>query len=133
MLQTIEMHTDQAVEAVALDILDTVFVRVTGVAPRALRAYGDGDALLLLLRFDPALLERPSMSTVEPLVDIAFMALPTLIADAVRERTGRGFLPGNLTVCAERGLAVFGFTVLDEQSAAAGRPLCIGGGLRLAS
>ena len=135
MLHTIETNTQQDVDAVAMHALETLFVGVSGESPLALRAYGDGDALLLLLRFDPALLEDASGPSVEPLIDVAFMALPALIADAVHERTGRRIRPGNLTVSAERGLAVFGFTVLglDEPSADAGHLLRIGSGLRLAS
>jgi hypothetical protein len=40
--------------------------------------------------------------------------MPDLIAEAVTDATGRTLMPGNLSICAERGLAVFAFSVLDN-------------------
>jgi hypothetical protein len=49
-----------------------------------------------------------------PFLDTAFAAMPGMIASAVEARTGQCLAPGNLSVCAERGLAVFAFSSLEE-------------------
>ena len=77
-----------------------------------MRAYQDEDAILLLLRFDPAETENGSLERCSPLLDTAFLAMPGMIASAVEARTGRRLSPGNLSVCADRGLAVFAFSAL---------------------
>ena len=101
------------IDLLAGEALGNLYTAVTGEAPRRLHAYHDDDALLLLLRFDPALLADASGEQFEPLIDISFMAMPDLIAEAVTDATGRTLMPGNLSICPERGLAVFAFSVLD--------------------
>jgi len=112
-------RTDE-IDLVAGEVLGNLYTAVTGEAPRRLHAYRDEDALLLLLRFDPALLSDASGEQFEPLIDISFMAMPNLIAEAVTDATGRKLMPGNLSICAERGLAVFAFSVLDGDDASLG-------------
>lgn len=106
-------RTDE-IDSLAGEVLGNLYTAVTGEAPRRLNAYLDDDALLLLLRFDPALLSDASGEQFEPLIDISFMAMPDLVAEAVTEATGRTLMPGNLSICAERGLAVFAFSLLDD-------------------
>ena len=106
-------RTDE-IDSLAGEVLGNLYTAVTGEPPRRLHAYQDDDALLLLLRFDPALLSEANGEQFEPLIDISFMAMPDLIAEAVTDATGRTLMPGNLSICAERGLAVFAFSVLDE-------------------
>jgi hypothetical protein len=101
----------QPVEAVAAALLRSLFEGVAGEPPLALRAYHDDDTVLLLLRFDASLFEDTSGIRFEPLVEISLMAMTELIAEAVEERTGRKLVPGDLSVCAERGLAVFAFAL----------------------
>lgn len=103
-----------AIDSVAGEVLGNLYTAVTGAEPRRLHAYQDDDALLLLLRFDPSLLSDASGEQFEPLIDISFMAMPDLVAEAVTDATGRTVMPGNLSICAERGLAVFAFSVLDD-------------------
>src|SRR5579871_704857 len=100
-------HSPEPLEAIAASVLESLYAGVVGEPPLALRAYGDEGSVLLLLRFDQGKLEDASGARFEPLIDIALMAMPELIADAVHELTGALLVPGNLSVCAERGLAVF--------------------------
>jgi hypothetical protein len=117
------------VDALAGEVLGNLYAAVTGEAPRRVRAYHDDDALLLLLRFDPSLLSHDSGEAFEPLVDISFMAMPDLIAEAVHETIGRTLMPGNLSICAERGLAVFAFSMLEEDDLGDGDPFVMSGPL----
>jgi hypothetical protein len=105
-----------AIDSVAGEALGNLYTAVTGEAPRRIRAYHEDDALLLLLRFDPSLLPDSSGEHFEPLIDISFMAMPDMIAEAVHEATGRTVMPGNLSICLERGLAVFAFSVLEDNA-----------------
>ena len=133
MLRVIESVEEGTVEGVASEILGTLYRGVVGEAPLALRAYRDDDAVMLLLRFDPALLENRGAAPIEPLIEISFLAMPELVADAVRERTGRTLIPGNLSVCADRGLAVFAFSVFDEDRVDPRYTYSLDSGLRIAS
>src|SRR5271155_864474 len=108
-------HVDE-VDSLASEALASLYTAVAGETPRALRAYREDDALLLLLRFDPALLVDASGEHFEALIDVSFMAMPELIAEAVRQGTGRTLAPGNLSICSQRGLAVFTFSVLEDDS-----------------
>ena len=112
-------RTDE-IDSLAGEVLGNLYTAVTGEPPRRLHAYQDDDALLLLLRFDPSLLSEANGEQFEPLIDISFMAMPDLIAEAVTDATGRTLMPGNLSICAERGLAVFAFSVLDEHAESLG-------------
>ena len=119
------------IDSLAGEALGNLYTAVTGEPPRRLHAYHDDDALLLLLRFDPALLADASGEQFEPLIDISFMAMPDLVAEAVTEATGRTLLPGNLSICPERGLAVFAFSLLDDDddSFGDGDPFVVSGPL----
>ena len=94
----------------AVTVVADLYRAVTGRSPRALRAYQDEDALLVLLRFDPQEMHVDPDDGVEPLLQTAFMAMPGMVATAVHARSGAQLVPGNLSVCPERGLAVFAFT-----------------------
>jgi hypothetical protein len=99
----------------ASEVLKDLYTAVCGHEPLAVRAYQDEDAILLLLRFDPAELERRRSDRCAPLLDTAFLAMPGMVASAVEARAGRRVAPGNLSVCADRGLAVFAFSVLEDR------------------
>ncbi|HUB76138.1 MAG TPA: hypothetical protein VL977_03730 [Solirubrobacteraceae bacterium] len=99
----------------AREVLIDLYAALSGRSPTAVRVYGEADALLLLMRFDPAELSGLREMPFEPLIDTTFIALPSMIASAVENRTGRTLYPGNLSVCAERGLAVFAFSALGEE------------------
>jgi hypothetical protein len=110
-------NTPPSIDPVGLlasEVLKDLYRAVCGHEPAAVRAYQDEDAILLLLRFDPAETENGSLEGCSPLLDTAFLAMPGMIASAVEARTGRRLSPGNLSVCADRGLAVFAFSALDE-------------------
>jgi hypothetical protein len=136
-LQTTSRFQTDRLDSLATSVLANLYTAVTGEAPRALRAYYDDDTMLLLLRFNPALLADPSGEHFEPLIDISFMAMPEMIAEAVREGTGRTLVPGNLSICAQRGLAVLAFSVLEDDDDGDSDPFTIpdsrsDGGLRRA-
>ncbi len=103
-------ESPQTASDLAVTIAADLYRAVTGQAPRALRAYQDQDALLVLLRFDPDEMRVDPADGVEPLLQTAFMAMPGMVVTAVRARSGAQLVPGNLSVCPERGLAVFAFT-----------------------
>ncbi|HEX4035201.1 MAG TPA: hypothetical protein VHX66_12235 [Solirubrobacteraceae bacterium] len=105
--------TSENVECIAAEVLRDLYWAFAGEPPRALRAYRDEDALLLLLRFEASRDAEP---------DVAFMALPSMVAEAVTHRTGRVLVPRDASVCASSGLAVLGFALLDAASGAL-RPL----------
>lgn len=98
----------------ASDVLTELYRAVCGHAPRAVRAYHDDDALLILVRFDPAHMSDIGPDGFDQLLDGAFVAMPGMIASALEARTGRRMVPGNLSVCEDRGLAVFAFNAADE-------------------
>lgn len=102
-----------ALGELAREVLIDLYHALSGQSPRAVRVYGEDDALLLLLRFDPSELAGSSDESFEPLIDTTFIALPSMIASAVHRRAGRTLYPGNLSVCADRGLAVFAFSALE--------------------
>jgi hypothetical protein len=111
-------HSSEAAElgALAREVLIDLYRALSGHAPKAVRVYGEDDALLLLLRFDPGELAGLAEGQFEPLIDTTFIALPSMIAGAVGRRAGRTLYPGNLSVCADRGLAVFAFSALGEEA-----------------
>jgi hypothetical protein len=114
-------ENDQSAEGapgeLAREVLIDLYSALSGHAPKAVRVYGEGDAMLLLLRFDPAELWRSDQITDEPLVQATFGALPDMIASAVERRQGRILLAGDLSVCVERGLAVFAFQAVGDPPA----------------
>ena len=116
------MHDSTASQPVSIDpigllaseVLRDLYQAVTGHEPAAVRSYRDEDAILLLLRF-----ARNESADVDgddfvPFLDTAILAMPGMVASAVEARTGQRLAPGNLSVCAERGLAVLAFSVLEE-------------------
>ncbi len=100
----------------ASEVLRDLYRAVCGSEPAAVRSYRDEDAILLLLRFDPAELETRQREGFAPFLDTAFLAIPGMVASAVEARTGLRLAAGNLSVCADRGLAVFAFSALDEHA-----------------
>ena len=100
----------------ATEVLRDLYQAVAGREPAAVRSYRDEDAILLLLRFEPAELVDGEVEDVAPFLDTAFLAMPGMVASAVEARTGQRLAPGNLSVCADRGLAVFAFSALEERA-----------------
>ena len=102
----------ERVGALAAQALSALYTVAAGGPPRVARAYHEEDALLLLLRFDPAHL-GDSSDPGSPLSEAALMALPDMIASAVRAQTaGRHRLtPGSLTISSDRGVVSLGFSV----------------------
>ena len=98
------------------DVASDLYFAVCGHRPKTVRAYHDDDALLLLMRFDPAEVVDAAAEPPQTVFETAFMAMPGMIASAVEARSGQRLAPGNLSVCAERGLAVFAFNsaVVEE-------------------
>jgi hypothetical protein len=109
MLQMTDRCLNESVDEIASQALGSLYTEVWGEEPLALRAHRDDGGLLLLLRFDPELMERTGGTSFEPVPDRSFMALPELIAEAVRMRTAETLVPRNVNVSEERGLAVFAF------------------------
>jgi hypothetical protein len=107
------LSTD-AVDLLACEVLADLYRAYCGTRPLAVRAYRDEEALLLLLRFEPEVTEDDGAGDADPLVAAAMRAMPSMIASAVEARTGVRLDPGNLSLCSARGLAVFAFTVLDD-------------------
>ncbi|HEX2704106.1 MAG TPA: hypothetical protein VHM72_11850 [Solirubrobacteraceae bacterium] len=107
-------NVEEALVELARDVLVDLYHALSGCTPKAVRVYGEGDALLLLLRFDPTELWGSDELPYEPLIDATFMAFPGMIASAVARRLGHALHPGNLSVSAERGLAVFAFSGLER-------------------
>jgi len=103
------ISTPEGVESVAAEVLRDLYRAFAGDPPRALRAYREDNALLLLLRFE-------ACGDAEP--EVAFMALPSMVAEAVAHRIGKVLVPRDASVCASSGLAVLGFTLLDAQDGA---------------
>jgi hypothetical protein len=102
------------IDFLATEVLRDLYQAVAGHEPAAVRSYRDEDAILLLLRFEPAELLEGERSEIAPFLETAFQAMPGMVASAVEARTGQRLAPGNLSVCADRGLAVFAFSVLEE-------------------
>jgi len=107
------LSTD-AVDLLACEVLADLYRAYCGSLPLAVRAYRDEEALLLLLRFEPETVEDDSAGEADPLTAVALRAMPGMIASAVEARTGCRLAPGNLSLCSARGLAVFAFSVLDD-------------------
>jgi|GEM_PF-5191044 hypothetical protein len=108
----------EALGELAQEVLIDLYHALSGHAPKAVRVYGEGDALLLLLRFDPTELRGSDQAFNEPPLEATFAALPDMIASAVKRRQGQTLLAGDLSVCAERGLAVFAFRAVPDGPAA---------------
>lgn len=103
-----------AVDLLACEVLADLYRAYCGSPPLGVRAYRDEDALLLLLRFEPAAFEDGGASEADPLIGTALRAMPHMVASAVEARTGSRLAPGNLSLSSARGLAVFAFSVLED-------------------
>lgn len=104
------------VGSLAVAAMSNLYSIAAGGPPQVARAYHEDDALLLLLRFDPDHLSDSN----EPgslLGEAALMALPDMIASAVRAETGRRhrLIPGSLTISGARGVVSLGFSVVLAQ------------------
>jgi hypothetical protein len=114
----------EEVGALAAELMAALYAVAAGGPPRAVRHYHEDDALLLLLRFDPQHL-ADSIDAGSPLSEAALMALPDLVASAVRTRSEHRhrLVAGSLTISSDRSFVSLGFSVLfddeqEEQSAA---------------
>ena len=98
----------------ASEVLTDLYTVVCGHRPTAVRAYHEDDALLLMLRFEPDAIGDGPVEIHDALLDTVFAAMPGMITSAIEARTGRWLLPGSLSVCVDRGLAVFAFSAMDQ-------------------
>jgi hypothetical protein len=106
----------QHVAELARDLLGELFAAHTGSAPRALRVYREADALMLLLRFDPALAGAGADAELESQMDASLMAMFEMVTEVVSARSGCELVPGNLSVHGPTGLAVFALRVAGEEA-----------------
>jgi hypothetical protein len=106
----------QNVAEQARDLLGELFAAYTGGAPRALRVYREADALMLLLRFDPALAGAGADAELESQMDASLMAMFEMVTEVVAARSGCDLVPGNLSVHGPTGLAVFAMRVAGEEA-----------------
>ena len=102
----------EAVDLLACEVLTDLYRAYCGSRPLAVRAYRDEEALLLLLRFEPEAIDDDDPADL--VTGMALRAMPGLISSAIEARTGCRLAPGNLSLCSARGLAVFAFTMLDD-------------------
>jgi hypothetical protein len=107
-------YPPEPVADVASDVLADLYRAVSGQQAKAIRAYHDDDALLLLLRFDPSEVTDIEADGFEQMLEGAFVAMPGMICSAIAARSGHRMTAGSLSVCAQRGLAVFAFNAVDE-------------------
>jgi hypothetical protein len=118
MLQTEQRKFQcEYVADLAREVLGELFAAHAGGAPRALRVYREADALMLLLRFDPALAGAGADAELEARMDASLMAMFEILTEVVSARGGREIVPGNLSVHAPTGLAVFALRVAGEEAA----------------
>jgi hypothetical protein len=106
----------EAVDLLACEVLADLYRAYCGAPALGVRAYRDADALLLLLRFEPGSIEPDEEGDLDPLISAALRSMPGLIASAVEARAGVRLAPGNLSACSARGLAVFAFSVLEDDA-----------------
>jgi len=105
----------EEVGALAADLMSQLYAVAAGGPPRAVRHYHEDDALLLLLRFDPEHLSDTNQAG-SPLSEAALLALPDMIASAVRTRGSQRqrLIPGSLTISSDRSFVSLGFSVAFE-------------------
>jgi hypothetical protein len=108
-------HEVEEIGALAAELLGQLYELAAGGPPRVVRHYHEDDALLLLLRFDPTHLSG-SDTPGSPLSEAALMALPDMIASAVRARCAgdHRLIPGSLTISSDRSFVSLGFSVVLE-------------------
>jgi hypothetical protein len=109
----------QRVADLARQVLAELFAVHSGEPPRAVRVYRETDAVMLLLRFDPRIAATGADAGLEAQMDVSLMAMFELLIEVASPRSGCEIVPGNLSVCASSGLAVFAMRVAAEE---AGRP-----------
>jgi hypothetical protein len=98
-----------AVERCAADVLADLYQALAGEPPRAVRAYREAGALLLLMRFDPApLRDGPDW---RDRVEATFIATAELLAEAVGARCGRRLHPGAVELCGSGTLVAFSLSL----------------------
>jgi hypothetical protein len=102
----------EEVGLLAAEMMAQLYAVAAGGPPLVSRAYHEEDALLLLLRFDPAHLTDTGEPG-SPLSEAALMALPDMIASAVRSHTNKRhrLIPGSLTISSDRSFVSLGFSV----------------------
>jgi hypothetical protein len=105
----------QHVADLAREVLGRLFAVHAGEPARAVRVYRESDAVMLLLRFDPALAGAGGDRDLESRMEASLMAMCEMVTEVVSERSGSEILPGNLSVCAATGLAVFAMRVAGEE------------------
>jgi hypothetical protein len=103
----------EAVGSLAAELMAQLYAVAAGGRPLVARAYHEEDALLLLLRFDPAHLSG-SQQPGSPLSEAALMALPDMIASALHAQSGyrHRLIPGSLTISSNHGVVSLGFSVV---------------------
>jgi hypothetical protein len=103
----------EQVGALAAELMAQLYAVAAGGRPRVARAYHEDDALLLLLRFEPAHLSE-SKQLGSPLSEAALMALPDMIASAVHAQSGyrHRLIPGSLTISSDHSVVSLGFSVV---------------------
>ena len=106
----------QQVADLAREVLGKLFAAHTGEAPRAVRAYRESDAVMLLLRFDPSLAGAGADAELEALMEASLMAICEMVTEVVSKRSGSQVLAGNVSVCAPIGLAVLAMRVAGEEN-----------------
>jgi hypothetical protein len=119
-VETLRLVAKRATEldevgALAAEVMGELYAVAAGGPPRAVRHYHEDDALLLLLRFDPQHLPDSDQAG-SPLSEAALMAMPDLIASAVRSRSEHRhrLVPGSLTISNDRSFVSLGFSVVAE-------------------
>jgi hypothetical protein len=105
----------QHVADLARELLGQLFAVHAGEAARAVRVYRESDAVMLLLRFDPALAGCGGDAELESRIEASLMAMCEMVTEVVSQRSGSEIVPGNLSVCAATGLAVFAMRVAGEE------------------
>jgi hypothetical protein len=105
----------QQVANLASEVLGDLFAAHAGEPPLAVRVYREADAVMLLLRFDPALAGAGADADLEGRMEASLLAMCDMVSEVVSERSGCEIVPGNLSVCAPTGLAVFAMRVAGEE------------------
>jgi len=105
---TAEGAETERIGAFAAQALADIHVALYGVAPKATRAWTDGDAILLVMRLPPESAARRS--------DPPLAAFQRLVSAAVYRRTGVTLRSAGTNVDAQRGLVVLAFERIRSHS-----------------
>jgi hypothetical protein len=116
--------TVEEVGVLAAELMAQLYAVAAGGPPLVARAYHEDDALLLLLRFDPNHLTDTGEPG-SPLSEAALMALPDMLASAVRAHTNKRhrLIPGSLTISSDRSFVSLGFSVVLNTDVEADEPV----------